>query len=48
MQFASNLITSFYYYVKLREESDFEKLQQSTVSEKFFQFLNKDTKLILV
>lgn len=43
VQFASRLTTSFDYYLKLREVSDFEKLKQLIVSDKMFQTLDKET-----
>lgn len=43
VQFASRLTTSFDYYLKLREVSNFEKLKQLIVSDKLFQTLDKET-----
>ncbi|XP_055928536.1 uncharacterized protein LOC129959673 [Argiope bruennichi] len=43
VQFASRLMTSFEYYLKLRGVTDFETLKQLIVSDKLFQTLDKET-----
>ncbi|XP_055947045.1 uncharacterized protein LOC129980690 [Argiope bruennichi] len=43
VQFASGLMTSFEYYLKLRGVKDLETLKQLIVSDKLFQTLDKET-----
>lgn len=43
VQFSSRLISSFDYYLKLREVSSFEKLKELIVSDKLFQTLDRET-----